>query len=199
MNIPITVADDVRDDIACCVAGWINKAAAWSQARYDFLDLEKDVVIAIEQLPEDISGEWATFKPQKRPYEIRISEIDHVWWAVEAQKEYWLRSSYFYVGPELAYEVVTVALLTGTAYTLGPDDHRAKFDRLWTPEREKYAYLSENYPQLITDWTDRSGWLDDHVSKIPHTHWSFPPTPKGLCRLSGASGPGSVWPEGCER
>ena len=193
MNIPVTVSSDIRDDIACCVAGWINKAATWSQARYDFLNLETDVVISIEPLPEDVSGEWATFKPQKRPYEIRISEIDHAWWATEAQKEYWLRASYFYVGPEIAYEVATVALLTGTAYTLGSDDHRAKFDWLWTPEREKYAYLSENYPQLITDWTDRSGWLDDHVSKLRRNRWQFPALNKKLCR-SGTWGSGMIFP-----
>jgi hypothetical protein len=193
MNLNITISPDVRDDIKTDVASWINKAAAWSQARHDFLDLEKDVVIAIEQLPEDISGEWASLKPQKHPYEIRISEIDHVWWAVEAQKEYWLRSSYFYVGPELAYEVATVALLTGTAYTLGPDDHRAKFDRLWSPEREKYAYLSENYPDLLASWTDRSGWLDNHVANLSKEHWRFPALNPKLCR-SGTWGPGAVFP-----
>ncbi len=122
MNLNITVKPDVRDDIKDGVVGWINKAAAWSQARYEFLNLQEDVVISIEKQPEDVLGEWALWQPQHYPYRIRIFEIDHVWWKVESMKEYWLRSSYFYVGPQVAHEDATVALLTGTALTLGPED-----------------------------------------------------------------------------
>ena len=198
MNLPITIKDDVRPDISCCVKDWINKAGAWSQARYDFVDFEKDVTISIEKLPEDMSGQWAVWQPQKYPYPIRISELDRVNWKVEAKEKYWLTSSYYYTGPQIAYEVATVSLFTGVTYTLGPESYRESWDRLWTPQTEQYEYLVQNYPELIKSWTDRSNWLIEHVRKIPHHHWSFPPVNKKLCR-SGNWGSGARWPEGVER
>lgn len=200
MNIPITIKDDVRPDISCCVKDWINKAASWSQSRYDFVDFEKDVVITVEALPKDKAGEGALFQPQHYPYRIRVFEVDHVWWKVEAVEKYWLRSGYFYTGPEIAYQTAMVGLFTGVTYALGPESYREKWDRLWTPQIEIYEFLNQNYPDLLNSWIDRSNWLTDHVSKIPSTHWQFPPTPKGLCRISGGGhSPGMVYPPGCER
>ena len=198
MNLPITIKDDVRPDISCCVKDWINKAGAWSQARYDFVDFEKDVTISIEKLPEDVPGEWATCQPQHYPYPIRISELDHVNWKVEAKEKYWLTSSYYYTGPQIAYEVATVSLLTGVTYTLGPDDYRETWDRLWTPQIEQYEYLSENYPKLIEAWTDRSDWLNQHVKGLRRNRWQFPALNPKLCR-SGSWGSGAVFPENAGR
>ena len=69
MNLNITIADDVRQDVACCVKDWFNEVGEWSQARYPKVNLETGTVISVET-HETFSG--VAYQPQKRPFVIRI-------------------------------------------------------------------------------------------------------------------------------
>lgn len=199
MNLNITISENVSQHVKDNVVNWLNEVAAWSQARYPAIDLAAGTTINIET--HEFSA--VAMKPQTRPVEIRMSELDVVTWPEAIQKREWFKSQMFYVGLQVGTQANAAAVFRSTQHTLArdiPDDSfREGFDSEVQPPETKLEWLKEFHPDLVKSWVDRSNWLTDHVSRVPHTHWSFPSTPKGLCRLSGASGPGSVWPPGCER
>ena len=95
-----------------------------------------------------------------------------------------------------------VGLLRTVQFTLAKDIPDESFREGWdadvTPQEEKLLWLREAHPQLVKSWTDRSGWLDNHVKNLNPEHWRFPAINKSLCR-HGTWGPGALFPPGAGR
>ena len=199
MSLNITFADDCLPEIKSNGATWITEAIDWSMTQYDEVDLYANTTWHI--MPFEFSA--TAVKPQLRPVEIKLSEADNCFFTTELTAREWFKNSYFYVGHEIGLISSAIAILRGVKHTLARDIPDEPYRDNWSlevdPENEKLKWLKEAHPDLRGSWVDRANWLTDHISKIPHTHWQFPPTPKGLCRLSGAAGAGAVWPPGCER
>ena len=201
MNLNITIADDVRQEVKDGVKSWLNEVAIWSQARYPAIDLATSTTISIE------THEWFTgvaVKPQKRPFEIRISDgLDFVEFNVEQMQKYHLKpTGRYYVGSQIGFQAAAAALFESVQYTLARDLGDDSFRENWTvrinPPETKMAWLKEFHPDLVDSWWDQNRYVESIKKKPSKEHWRFPALNPKLCRY-GEWGPGAVFPEGSGR
>ena len=120
MNLNISIQPDVKQEVKDGVESWLNEVAPWSQARYPAIDLATSTTISIE------THEWFTgvaVKPQKRPFEIRISDgLDFVEFNVEQMQKYHLKpTGRYYVGSQIGFQAAAAALFESVQYTLARD------------------------------------------------------------------------------
>ena len=203
MNLNVTIADDVRQDVACCVKDWFNEVGEWSQARYPKVNLETGTVISVET-HETFSG--IAYQPQKRPFVIRISDLcDFIHWSVDIMHKYHFKpTGRYYVGNEIGMKAAMVAAFNAVQYTLARDIGDEAFREGWTvqvdPPEAKLAWLKEKHPELVDSWWDQERYKES-IKKTPSaTHWTFPPLAKGLRRISGCGpSPGGIYPPGSGR
>ena len=198
MNMNVTVDPACNDTVKANAVRWISEAAQWSAVQYGKVDIESNTTWSVE--PHQFNA--VTMQPQHRPIRIRMSEVDNVGWSPEIQEREWFKSQLFHTGFEIGIKAAAVGLLRTVKFTLAKDiddqQYRANWDSTECPMEEKLAFIKQTYPNLIDFWTDRSGWLDDHVSKLRRNRWQFPAVNPKLCR-SGTWGPGMVFPEGSGR
>ena len=198
MNLQITVNPGCVETVRDNAARWINEAAQWSVRQYGKVDIESGTTWNIEPFVFSV----VTMQPQHRPIRIRMSEIDNVKWSPEIQEREWFKSQLFHTGYEIGIKAATVGLLRTVKFTLARDiddqQYRANWDSTECLMEEKLLFCKQTYPELVNFWTDRSGWLDDHVSKLRRNRWSFPAINEKLCR-SGRWGEGMVFPENAGR
>ncbi len=196
MNLNITIADDVNQTVKDNVQKWFDDVATWSQARYPTVNLETGTVISVE------THEWfqgIVYKPQKRPYEIRISDlVDYVHWSVEMVEQNHFKSGLFYVGNEIGMKAAMVAAFNGVQFQQGEDDFREGWDVDVDPAAAKLAWLKEVHPELVKSWFDQNKYVQSIKKKPSATHWTFPAINTKLCRY-GTWGPGARFPEGSGR
>ena len=198
MNLNITIDPACNDTVKANAAQWINEAAQWSAVQYGKVDIESNTTWSVE--PHQFNA--VTMQPQHRPIRIRMSEVDNVGWSPEIQEREWFKSQLFHTGFEIGIKAAAVGLLRTVKFTLAKDiddqQYRANWDSTECPMEEKLAFIKQTYPNLIDFWTDRSGWLDDHVSKLRRNRWQFPAVNEKLCR-SGRWGEGMIFPENAGR
>jgi hypothetical protein len=193
MNLNITIDPACNDTVKAGAVEWINSAAKWSSRQYDKVDLEVGTTWSIEPYEFNV----VTIQVQHRPVPIQMSEVDHVNWSPEVQKAEWFKSQSFYTGFQVGIEAAAIGLMRTCKHVLAKDinddQYRENWDADVTPEEERLLYLQETYPELIKSWTDRSGWLSNHVKNLNPEHWRFPALNPKLCR-SGSWGSGAVFP-----
>ena len=197
MNLNITIADDVKQDVKDNVVSWFNEIGEWSQERYPAVDLEAGTVISVE------THEWfngLAYKVQKRPIEIRISDLcDYVSWSVDMMDKYHFKpTGRYYVGNEIGMKAAMVWMFDVVQATLGGDDFAENWDVDINPAEAKLAWLKESHPALVDSWWDQDKYLESIKKKPKPTHWTFPALNPRLCRY-GTWGKGAVFPEGSGR
>lgn len=196
MNLNITIHSDVNQTVKDNVQHWFDDVATWSQERYPTVNLETGTVISVE------THEWfqgIAYKPQKRPFEIRISDlVDYVHWSVEMVEQNHFKSGRFYVGNEIGMKAAMVAAFNVVQFTQGEDDFREGWDVDVDPAAAKLAWLKEVHPELVKSWFDQNKYVQSIKKKPSSTHWTFPAINTSLCRY-GTWGPGARFPEGSGR
>lgn len=199
MKLNITIDSGCNDIVKANAEQWINEAAIWSAEQYGKVDLQAGTTWNVE--PYEFSA--VSMQPQFRPLKIRMSEIDICQWTPEIQKREWFTAQLYYVGFEIGIKSAAIGIMRSAKYTLARDIDDEAYRAGWNvdvePYEEKLLWLKQFHPELIKSWTDRSGWLSDHVSKLSPTHWTFPATNPKLCRLTGPAGSGAIYPEGSGR
>lgn len=194
----ITIDPNCNETIKENAERWLVESAIWSAAQYDKVDLQAQTTWSIQPYEFNV----VTIQPQHRPIRIEMSEVDNIGWTPEIQKREWFTSQLYHVGFEVGLKASAIGLMRSAKHTLANDindeQYREGWDSKVCPMEEKLLFIQEQYPQLIELWTDRAGWLSDHVANLSPEHWRFPAINPKLCRY-GSWGEGAVFPEGSGR